>query len=99
MCFLATYRGIPVVMKQYKESHKDKKGAEKLFQLQKEAAHEARIIEKLGVHPGIPLLFSVILQSLSALRCNFTVKESLTVFKTAKEQKVVSEALKQPPKS
>ncbi|KAK2556265.1 hypothetical protein P5673_021894 [Acropora cervicornis] len=99
MCFLATYHGIPVVMKQYQESHKDKKGAEKLFKLQKEAAHEAQIIEKLGVHPGTPLLFGVILQSLSALCCNFIVKESLTVFKAAKEQKVVSEALKQLPKS
>ena len=62
-CYLATYRGIPVVIKQYKEAHKDKKRAEELFKLQKEAAHEARIIEKLGDHPGIPLLFGVILQN------------------------------------
>ena len=94
-CFLATYRGIPVVIKQYKEAHKDKKSAEKLFKLQKEAAHEARIIEKLGDHPGIPLLFGVILQiePISiVLQFHGQGRESLTVFKAAKEKKVMTES-------
>lgn len=94
-CFLATYRGIPVVIKQYKEAHKDKKRAEELFKLQKEAAHEARIIEKLGDHPGIPLLFGVILQNEPisiVLQFHGQGRESLTLFKAAKAKKVMTES-------
>lgn len=56
-CSLARYRNLHVVLKEFK--HREGITLEKL---RREAAHEARVIQHLGDHPGIPLLFGVMLQ-------------------------------------
>lgn len=60
-CFLAKYRDIEVVVKEYKgaASSTTDRGFKRR---RKEATHEARVIQQLGEHPGIPLLFGVVLQ-------------------------------------
>lgn len=58
-CYLGKYRGIRVVIKEYKERTTKHKNS--LSLLQKEARHEANVLMKLGDHPGIPLLFGVCL--------------------------------------
>ena len=52
---LGKYRGIRVVIKEYK----GRIACHCLSLLQKEARHEAYILMKLGDHPRIPLLFGV----------------------------------------
>ena len=55
-CYPGKYRGIPVVIKEYKKiSRAGGKSADSLSQIQKEARHEARIISQLPDHPGLPL--------------------------------------------
>ena len=59
-CYLGSYRGMNVVIKELKvrvgggETHED---AEK--RVREEMRYEARIVRKLGDHPGLPLLFGV----------------------------------------
>ena len=59
-CYLGKYRGIDIVIKQYKE--RSCRGGERLSFLQREAKHEANVLLRLGDHPGIPLLFGVCLK-------------------------------------
>ena len=90
-CYLGKYRGIRVVIKEYKErttKHKDS-----LSLLQKEARHEANVLMKLGDHPGIPLLFGVCLKEKPisiVIKFHGDGKESVTLYKAAKT-KIISE--------
>lgn len=59
-CYLGVYRGMDIVIKELRvqqfqrESHKDAEA-----RIVEELIYEARILNKLGVHPGLPLLFGV----------------------------------------
>ena len=83
-CYLARFRGLRVVLKEFKErSHIS------VEKLRKEAAYEARVVQRLGDHPGIPLLFGVMLQQpIVALVFQFHGENdrSLTLYKAAKEK-------------
>ena len=76
--------GLRVVLKEFKErSHIS------VEKLRKEAAYEARVVQRLGDHPGIPLLFGVMLQQpIVALVFQFHGENdrSLTLYKAAKEK-------------
>lgn len=92
-CYLGKYRGISVVIKEYKERSLPGKTAEhKLSVLQREARHEARVLQKLGDHPGIPLLFGVCLKTPVSIIMKFhgDGQESLTVHKAARK-KIIKE--------
>ena len=83
-CYLARFRGLRVVLKEFKE--RNNISVEKL---RKEAAYEARVEQRLGDHPGIPLLFGVILQQpIVTLVFQFHGENdrSLTLYKAAKEK-------------
>ena len=56
-CYLARFRGLRVVQKLFRE--RNNISVEKL---RREAAYEARVVQRLEDHPGIPLLFGVMLQ-------------------------------------
>lgn len=84
-CYPGKYRGIDVVIKQYKE--RSCRGGERLSFLQKEAKHEADVLLRLGDHPGIPLLFGVCLKEKPVsivMKFHGDGKDSLTVYKAAK---------------
>ena len=92
-CFLAKYREIKVVVKEYKSADSSTKG-NSFERRRKEAAHEAQVILKLGDHPGIPLLFGVISQQHPVsivLKFHGDRRESLTLFKAAKKRKIGEE--------
>ena len=55
-CFLATYRGISVAVKEIKQRDDSPKEREKA---RREVIHEATVLHRLGDHPGLPLLFGV----------------------------------------
>ena len=84
-CYLGKYRGIDIVIKQYKE--RSCQGGELLSFLQREAKHEANVLLWLGDHPGIPLLFGVCLKEKPVrivMKFHGDGKDSLTVYKAAK---------------
>jgi len=84
-CYPGKYRGIDVVIKQYKE--RSCRGSERLSFLQREAKHEANVLLRLGDHPGIPLLFGVCLKEKPVsivMKFHGDGKDSLTVYKAAK---------------
>lgn len=56
-CYPGKYHCISVVIKEYKE-----KRHFSFFFLQREARHEVQVLQQSGDHPGIPLLFGVILK-------------------------------------
>ena len=92
-CYLGKYRGISVVIKEYKDLSNSRNNShhDSLSRLQMEAKHEARVLRKLGDHPGIPLLFGVSLKEVPVsivLKFHGDDEESLTVFKAAKNEKV-----------
>ena len=92
-CYLEKYRGISVVIKEYKDLSYSRNNShhDSLSRLQMEAKHEARVLRKLGDHPGIPLLFGVSLKEVPVsivLKFHRNGEESLTVFKAAKNEKV-----------
>ena len=58
-CFLATYRGIYVVVKQVKA----KVGMQEILRAKKEVLHEGSVIWSLGDNEGKPLVFGVITKS------------------------------------
>ena len=83
-CYLARFRGLQVVLKEFKE-----RSNISVEELRKEAAYEARVVQQLGDHPGIPLLFRVMLQQpIVALVFQFHDENdrSLTLYKAAKEK-------------
>ena len=85
-CYPGKYRGISVVIKKYKE----KRDFSFSF-LQREARHEAQVLQQLGDHPGIPLLFGVVLKKKLVslvLKYHGDGGESLTVYKAAKNSSV-----------
>ena len=89
-CFFGKYRDIAVVVKEYKgaSSSSTDRGFERR---RKEATHEARVIQQLGDHPGIPLLFGVVLQQQPVsivLKFHGSGDNSLTLIKAAKEKKI-----------
>lgn len=53
-CYLATYRGIRVAVKEFKELPSSTAG-----KLKQDVIYEATVISRLGDHPGLPLLFGV----------------------------------------
>lgn len=59
-CYLGVYRGMDIVIKELRvqqfqrESHEDAEA-----RIVEELIYEARILNKLGDHPGLPLLFGV----------------------------------------
>ena len=55
-CFLATYRGISVAVKEIKQRDDSPKEKERA---RREVVHEANVLHQLGDHPGLPLLFGV----------------------------------------
>lgn len=84
-CYPGKYRGIDVVIKQYKE--RSCQGGERLSFLQREAKHEANVLLRLGDHPGIPFLFGVCLKEKPVsivMKFHGDGKDSLTVYKAAK---------------
>ncbi|XP_067038463.1 aurora kinase A-like [Acropora muricata] len=84
-CYLARYRGLRVVLKEFKE--RDNTSVEKL---RREVVNEARVVQRLGDHPGIPLLFGVMLkQPVVGIIFQFHGEDdrSLTLYKAAKEKK------------
>ena len=90
-CYLGKYRGIRVVIKEYKERTTKHKNS--LSLLQKEARHEANVLMKLGDHPGVPLLFGVCLNEKPVsivIKFHGNGKESVTLYKAAKT-KVLSQ--------
>lgn len=83
--YLARYRGLRVVLKEFKE--RDNASVEKL---RREAVNEARVVQRLGDHPGIPLLFGVMLkQPVVGIIFQFHGDDdrSLTLYKAATEKK------------
>ena len=85
-CYPGKYHGISVVIKEYKE----KRDFSFSF-LQREARHEAQVLQQLGDHPGIPLLFGVVLKKKPVslvLKYHGDGGESLTVYKAAKNSSV-----------
>ena len=93
MCFLAKYRGIKVVLKEYKSADSSTKG-NSYERRREEAAHEAEVTLELGDHPGTPLLFGVLsLQQpvSSVLKFHGNGSETLTLLKAAKKRKIAKE--------
>ena len=87
-CYPGKYRGIDVVIKQYKERSCQ---GERLSFLKREAKHEANVLLQLGDHPGIPLLFGVCLKEKPmsiVMKFHGDGKDSLTVYKAAKNSLV-----------
>ena len=85
-CYPGKYRGISVVIKEYKE-----KSDFSFSFLQREARHEAQVLQQLGDYPGIPLLFGVVLKKKPVslvLKYHGDGGESLTVYKAAKKSSV-----------
>ena len=83
-CYPGKFRGIPVVIKEYKERSRTS-----LSFLQRQAKHEANVLLQLGDHPGIPLLFGVCLKEMPVcivMKFHGDGKDSLTVYKAAKEK-------------
>jgi len=86
-CYPGKYRGIEVVIKQYKE--RSCRGGERSSFLQREAKHEANVLLQLADHPGIPLLFGVCLKEKPisiVMKFHGDGKDSLTVYKAAKNK-------------
>ena len=81
-CYPGTYRGISVVIKEYKERSSGRDSNHSLSLLQKEARHEAQVLQQLGDHPGVPFLFGVLLKEMPVsivLKFHGDGGESLTV--------------------
>ena len=90
-CYLGKFRGISVVIKEYKE--RGHPGGERLSFLQRQAKHEANVLLQLGDHPGIPLFFGVCLKEKPVsivMKFHGDGKDSLTVYKASKN-KLISE--------
>ena len=90
-CYPGTYRGISVVIKEYKGSARE--SSNRLSLLQREAKHEAQVLQQISDHPGIPLLFGVSLKEMPVsivLKFHGEGGQSLTVHKVAKNS-VISE--------
>lgn len=84
-CYLARFRGLRVVLKEFKE-----RSNTSVDKLRQEAAYEARVVQRLGDHPGIPLLFGVMLQQPVVgivFQFHGENERSLTLYKAAKEKK------------
>lgn len=88
-CFLAKYSEIKVVAKEYKGATSSTE--DNSFEwCRKEATHEAPVIQQLGDHPGIPLLFGVMLKQQPVsivLKFHGNGHKSLTLIKETKEKK------------
>lgn len=88
-CYLGKFRGISVVIKEFKYVVRD--GTSSLSRQQSEAKHEARVLLKLVDHPGVPLLFGVQLKEMPTsivMKFHGDGDESLTIYKAAKYSKV-----------
>ena len=88
-CYPGQYRGIPIVIKEYKEA--SCRGGGDLSFLQKQAKYEANVLLQLADHPGIPLFFGVCLEKKPVsivMKFHGDGKDSLTVFKAAKDQQI-----------
>ena len=90
-CYQGTYRGIAVVIKEYKEIRNARDRNHGLSLLQREDKHEAHVLQQLGDHPGIPLLFGVCLKEKPVsivLKFHGDGGKSLTIFKAAKNKQI-----------
>lgn len=88
-CYLGKFRGISVVIKEFKYVVRD--GSSSLSRQQSEAKHEARVLLKLVDHPGVPLLFGVQLKEMPVsivMKFHGDGDESLTIYKAVKYSKV-----------
>lgn len=93
-CYLGTYRGISVVIKEYQDRSSARDSNHRLAILQREARHEAQVLQQLGDHPGIPFLFGILLKEKPVsivLKFHGDGGESLTVYKAAKNNKVAEQ--------
>ena len=74
-----------VLLKEFKQ-----RSNTSIERLRQEAAYEARVVQQLEDHPGIPLLFGVMLQQPSVVAIVFQFhgedEKSLTLYKAAKEK-------------
>lgn len=89
-CYLGSYRGLDVVVKQLKVKQlKGETPKEAQRRVKEELRYEARIINRLGDHPGLPLLFGIcsvnapyrlIIQFHGEKNCNasFTISSGLS---------------------
>ena len=90
-CYPGTFRGIPVVIKEYKEKIGQKDKRRSLELLRRDGRHEARVIKQLGDHPGIPLLFGICTKELPVtivLKFHGNGEESLTIYKAPKNRRI-----------
>lgn len=88
-CYLGKFRGISVVIKEFKYVVRD--GSSSLSRQQSQAKHEARMLLKLVDHPEVPLLFGVQLKEMPisiVMKFHGDGDESLTIYKAAKYSKV-----------
>ena len=59
-CYLGLYRGLSVVVKELRVKQLQRESREEAeARVSEELVYEARILNKLGDHPGLPLLFGV----------------------------------------
>lgn len=80
-CYPGKYHCISMVIKEYKEKRQFS-----FSFLQREARHEVQVLQQSGDHPGIPLLFGVVLKKKPVslvLKYHGEGSESLTVYKAA----------------
>lgn len=87
-CFLADYRGIKVVVKEMKRRDQSLKETERC---KKEAIHEAKVLNSLGDHEGLPFLLGICVEKEPySLVTQFhgSGEESLTLHKAIKSKKL-----------
>jgi serine/threonine protein kinase len=83
---LASYRGIKVVVKEMKERDGSASDRERC---RREVLHEANILQSLGDHPGLPLLFGVCSDNVPysiVLQFHGTETGNLTLLMAAKKK-------------
>jgi tRNA A-37 threonylcarbamoyl transferase component Bud32 len=85
-CFLASYRGIKVVVKEMKGNNSSEIDKQRC---RREALHEASVLNSPGDHPGLPLLFGVCSDASPysiVLHFHGRESESLTLLKAANKK-------------
>lgn len=94
-CYLGSYRGMTVVVKELKERGTKRK-EEEFARLKAELTNEAEIIQNLGDHPGVPLLFGICSLKLPLkliLQFHGERQQSLTIEKALRTKKVLEKKL------
>lgn len=84
-CYLAHYRGLLVAVKEFKVHN-----SRPISQIKKDVLHEAKMINHLGDHRGLPLLYGIITKSLPLrliTQFHGEKKQSLTLRNAIKKKK------------